>query len=285
MRVFNVSIDGKLFLNCSGVKPLRVVFNTKRTLSESWSFLDLSIYNLSEDTNINVGSKIVVAAGYDDNAGEIFQGTVISSLKEKQGVDTLRRVICRTLSYDARNKSYISVSYGKNTDILTVLQGIADAWDKKLNIDKDAFKNSQLFVRGFVADGDIPAILNALSQMYNFLWSEDLATLYIRKIDAKALGTPIKIDMFNGLIGIPQATHDNLNVFAEFDCALNPKININSIIELKSEYVSFSTETMYIKAPAHEGDVSGLYWVNAVVHTGDNYSATWRTHVKGQRIG
>lgn len=169
MRVFNVSIDGKLFLNCSGVKPLRVVFNTKRTLSESWSFLDLSIYNLSEDTNINVGSKIVVAAGYDDNAGEIFQGTVISSLKEKQGVDTLRRVICRTLSYDARNKSYISVSYGKNTDILTVLQGIADAWDKKLNIDKDAFKNSQLFVRGFVADGDIPAILNALSQMYNFL--------------------------------------------------------------------------------------------------------------------
>lgn len=284
MRVFNISINEAPFLEGKGGKPLRVVFNIKKSLTESWSFMDLSIYNLA-DTVIDPKSKIVVAAGYDDNFGEIFRGTVISSLKEKYGVDTLRRIICRSLSFEARAKSYMSVSYGNNTKVIDVLQGIAQAWGRKLHVEKGAFDTEQLLVNGFVADGDIPKILNELSVMYNFSWAEDLTTLFIDKQGVNPTSTPIKIDMFHGLIGIPIATSDNLGVYTEFDCALNPKIRINGTIDLKSEYASFSTDTMYIEQPRHKGNVSGIYKVLGVIHTGDNYSNSWLTHVKGMKIG
>lgn len=282
MRRYDISIDGKPFIKSTDLRQFRVTFLSRMRYTDKLSFLDLGIYNLSRETNIEQGKEIVLNAGYDEEFDQIFRGRIITVLKEREGANIITRLLCRSGASDVRPS--ISLSFGQNSEIVDVLQSIAKQLGVSLNIDREQFKNANKLIRGFNAQGDMLKILDSLAYQFCFNWIHSADALIIDRKDKPSKGNLREVSLFTGMIGVPEAEGDIGGYFVRVNMKLSPRIHIRSTIDLKSEYASYSTGNFYITPPENGGKVSGKYKVIELVHRGDSWGERWQTEIRGQKI-
>lgn len=149
--------------------------------------------------------------------------------------------------------------YNKGTNISTIVKDIADAAKiEKFSIEKmtSTLKKTRTF------SGPPLKIIKTLQKTYNFAFDIQDEGAIIRankyKLDSRSI---ITMDYARGLLGEPR-TKGNLVVI---DTLINPDIRPNSYVDLSS-----------IKRPY----LNGLYIIQRVDSTGDNYSGSWTMTVE-----
>lgn len=292
MRRFSIEINGKPFIaplqtrDGSG-RMFKVIFRTECNYSEALGLLDLRVYNLAETTQF-VGSTeknlalVRLSAGYDDNFAPIFNGHIQAVFQEREDTNIVTHIVGRSGFATARTS--LNQTFGRNTDVVTMLKAIAAAGNYDLRIDPTQFEDAPRFLRGYPLNGDLTEALNKLGAQCGFCWAFDGPTIVVDRLGKPRNDRPIEVNMMTGLIGYPEATSDNTGVFAEWEMRLSPQVRLGAIADLKSKFATFNTGNMSFVHPRHEFNLNGKYKVVTVTHEGDSWGNTWRTKVKGMKV-
>lgn len=301
MRLFQIDIDGKSFIKhqvretASGridERDFRITFNCQNSCTYCLGLLDLAIYNLKDETAIKQGAPIILKAGYKDDFGEIFRGHIVSVLQERDGPNTVRRLLCRSGSRPkAGNEGElvgkkVNLAFGRNTKVPDMIRAIAGAWGYGVDILDDQWADVPAVVLGRTLTGDCFDVMQSLAEEHRFKWSINLDRIkIIRNADSQGSGNTIKLNLHTGLIGMPEQADENVGVFVDMTARLSPKYQIGGLIELSSKYASYSTGNMYFLTPANGGSLDGRYVIQDVTHVGDSWGEDWQTRIKGRRNG
>lgn len=296
MRRFAIEIDGKPFIkHGTGIesrgRDFRVTFRCNNSYTYCLGLLDLAIYNLSNQTQIKMGAKITLKAGYDEQIDSIFTGCIMSVLKEREGPNIITRLICRSgemPKFDAQGQELrpvINKSFGKGTGVLTLIQAVGDAWGKPISKQDEQFSDVQPLARMRPLCGDVKAVMDALAEEFKFSWCLVQDKIVIDRKDSPRKGDAYLLNFRTGLIGVPEMADENVGDFVDMTSCLAPSLRLGGLVKLESKYASYNTGNMYFRPPTNGGDLSGVYRIMELTHEGDSWGSPWQTHIKGMLNG
>ena len=283
-RVFSIDLDSKPFIEVTEDRQFRVSFEVMIDPNGSNCTADIAIYNLSSDTSMEAfrqGQKLTLRAGYADAVDTIFKGQVVNVLRERVGPDTRTRLLCRSgATSEVRNT--ITRTFGAGSRIEDIIKALGVALGFDVVINPEDFKDSRPFVRGYPINGDAQTYLSKLGGEYQFTWVIEHDRIVIMKTGKIRTGPIHVISQFTGMEGIPEITGGVNAVGADVVIRLNPKVRINGRFKIESQYATFNTGNLYFtEIPKSVGE--GTYNIIRIQHSGDNYSSTWSTLIKGVR--
>jgi len=286
-RVWSIDIDGQPFIaEQTGRRQLRCAFDVTISPGNALAFADIRIYNLAKGSTVAQRSSIVLRAGFTDSVDAIFTGFITNVLREREpgSPDIITRFVCWS-GQPAVDRASAQISLGPGVTIAAVLRALASEWPAPIDIDESQFADDPVFTTGYVIDGDIPTAIDSLSYAYKFDWVFDSGRLVISKPEMPRSIPPIKVDQFNGMIGIPEVTRgkDGIGIFVATQ--LNPFARINGVIDVESEFSTFNTGNLFISELSGDATANGEYNVFAIKHSGDSHSEQWRTEYDGIRVG
>lgn len=286
-RVWSIDINGQPFIGeQSGRRQFRCAFDVTVSPGNALSFADIRLYNLDKGSTVAQRSSIVLRAGYTDSVDSIFIGYVTNVLREREpgSPEIITRLICRN-GQPATDRASAQISFGQNARVEEVLRALARAWPVPIDIDNAQFADDPVFTSGYVVDGDIVSALSDLAYAYKFDWVLEGGRLVITKPELPRSASPIRVDQFSGMIGIPEVTRgpDGIGVFVATQ--LNPFARINSVIDVESEFATFNTGNLFIAELSGDASANGEYNVFSIRHSGDSHTDQWRTELDAIRAG
>lgn len=286
-QVWSIDINGQPYIELqTGRRQFRIQFSVDISPGDAVSFADIRIYNLSKGSRIPQGASIVLRAGYSDNVDAVFTGYVTNSLREREPgqPEIISRLVCRS-GQPAVDRASAQLSFGVGTRVEEVIRALAAAWPLPIDIDNAQFADAKPLSSGLVVDGDIPSAMTDLAYAYKFEWMQDRGRIVVTKPNLPRTSTTVKVDQFNGMIGIPEVSRgpDGLGVFVAVQ--LNPALRINGKINVESEFATFNTGNLFISELSGDATANGEYNIFAMKHSGDSHSDLWRTEIDGLRAG
>jgi len=283
-RMWSLDIDGEVFVATTDKQSLKIEFDVTVSMGNTLSFTDIRITNLAKGSSIKQDASITLSAGYKDNYDVIFKGTVTNVLKERNGADTVIRLLCRSGVAGSDRMSCTS-SYGRGASVIDIIRDLAKAWPRQLEIDENQFIDAPRFISGYAVDGDIPTVLNELKYAYNFEWNQHNGRLTITKPTARRNTEITEVNKFTGMVGMPEVNlgPNGLGIFVVV--ALNPQMAVNGRINVTSEYSTFNTGNLYFSENTGDATANGEYNIMAMRHRGDSHSGQWTTEIQAIRPG
>ncbi|WP_122425167.1 baseplate hub protein [Pseudomonas viridiflava] len=286
-RVWSIDVDGQPYIEPqTGRRQFRIQFNIDISPGDAISFADIRLFNLQKGSSIPQKSGIVLRAGYDDNVDAIFTGYVTNTMRERPpgAPEVITRLICRS-GQPIADRASAQLSFGVGTRVEEVLRALARAWPLPIDIDNAQFADDKPLSSGLIVDGDIPTAISDLAYAYKFEWVQDRGRIVITKTGMPRTVTPIRVDMFSGMIGIPEVSRgpDGLGVFVAVQ--LNPSLRINGKIDVESEFSTFNTGNLFVSELSGDATANGEYNIFAMKHSGDSHTDLWRTEIDGLRSG
>lgn len=286
-RVWSVDVNGHPYISQQiGLRQFRIQFNVDISPGDAISFADIRLYNQNKASSIAQGSSIVLRAGYSDNVDAIFTGFVTNRLREREvgAPEIITRLICRS-GQPAKDRSSSQLSFGVGARVEEVLRALARAWPLPIDIDNEQFADAAPLASGLVVDGDIPSAITDLSYAYKFDWMQDRGRIVITKPNMPRTTSPVQVDQFSGMIGIPEVSRgpDGLGVYVAVQ--LNPSLRINGKINVESEFATFNTGNLFVSELSGDATANGEYNIFAMKHSGDSHGDLWRTEIDGLRAG
>lgn len=278
-RVWELAIDDKTFIASTEGRQFRMVFNILIDFGGSISYADIGIYNLSSDTAskaFKTGSNVSIKAGYPDTIDFIFKGRITNILYERQGPDTITRLIARGGSQP--DTQSVNKTLGENVKLIDIIKELATAMGYPIVINENDFVNVPPYIRGKVLYGDPRQYLDELANTHKFSYLIENDRLIVVADNSFRDGNPFIISESTGMEGIPEITETGSDV----SLRLTPKVKIGGRIDIQSEFKTFNFSNAYFQnIPPAAG--TGIYRVYRIVHTGDTYGDTWTTKVTGFR--
>jgi hypothetical protein len=192
------------------IQGLKIGFSIEKTNDPSPNTGKVQIYNLSLETNNAVcvaGNRITLKAGYEDETiAPIFFGDVTKGLRRKDGSDYVTELEVK----DGRTSvmaAQVSISYDKDTDALTIVQGLLDA----IGLPSKGTNNIPAGAKypGSLSDiGNAADILRTVLNKFGLMYTIQNKQLYIMKPDEKAQTVGLNLTPETGLLTIPQPLSD-----------------------------------------------------------------------------
>lgn len=283
LRRWQIDIDGNEFIKGGRDRQLRCVFDVVVRPLNTMSYADIRLYNLSKSSIISQGSLISLLAGYENSMDLIFNGVITNVLPERDGPSTATRLLCKSTTAKLRGSA--NASHGNGTSIVDVIKDLASSWPRALDIDESQFADSPLYQRGFIADGDIPTILDGLAIQFGFSWVEDRGRLTITK-KSKPRTTPIfEVNQYTGMVAMPEVNRGPDGLGVSVTMRINPYIRTTSRINVKSEFSTFNTGNILIRELSGISSANGIYNVLAMSYTGDSHGDAWDLTLDALRPG
>ncbi|KKL16540.1 hypothetical protein LCGC14_2494560, partial [marine sediment metagenome] len=284
LRRWQLDIDGVEFARGGRDRQLRIVFDVIVSPQNTQSFADIRLYNLAKSSVISKGSAITLKAGYENSVDQIFNGIITNVLPEREGASTATRMLCRSGS-PANDRGSANSSYGAGTKIVDVLKDLANSWPRRLELDETQFNDNPVFISGFIADGDIPKILNDLAYQFDFTWVNERGTLVITR-KGKARKTPIfEVNQYTGMVGVPEVNRGPDGLGVNVNMRINPYIRTTSRINVKSEFSTFNTGNIFIAPLSGDSSANGVYNVLSMSYSGDSHGNDWDLMIDAIRPG
>jgi hypothetical protein len=258
----------------------KATFNILVDFGGFTSYADIAIYNLSTDTANNVikkGIEISLTAGYQDNYGVIFTGNVNNVLYERNGADTVTRIIARGGKLaDAQS---INKTMPKNSKVTDIIRELVKAMNYEIIINDKDFEKENIYIRPKVLNGDPRVQLDNLAQTHKFSYTFDVNNkIVVVKNDSKKKGLPVVLSQFTGMEGIPEITEVGVDVVSR----LNPAITIGGEVDIQSNLKTFNFSNLYFQdIPPAAG--TGIYRIFKLRHSGDTWGDDWTTKITGYR--
>lgn len=278
-RVWELLIDDKVFIAATEGRQFRVTFDVLIDFGGSISYSSIAIYNLSSETASKAfksGSTVGLRAGYSDTVDFIFKGRITNIFYERNGPDTITRLVARGGSQPATQS--VNKTLGAGVSLVDIIKELATSMGYPLVIQEGDFVNVPPYIRGEVLYGDARTYLDKLAATHKFTYLIDNDRLVVVGDGSFRQGSPTVISESTGMEGIPEITENGADVTVR----LTPKIKIGSRVDIQSKLRTFNFSNVYFQdVPASAG--VGIYRVYRIEHKGDSYGDLWSTKITGFR--
>jgi len=217
------------------LSDMQVRFEVHQDTLQSPNVADIWIYNLSESLaqQMKASEKAVVTldAGYQENHGEIFRGTLIQAIKGKENAtDTFVWLHCGD-GDRGYNWAHTNTTLDAGCTPKDIVQACLKPM-KKFGIEEGFIDPN--FGGGLKYPTPVPLfgmsrdILRMITRSFQSTWSMQHQQLDIVADSGTKPGAAVVLNSQTGLIGIPFETEDGVNV----RCLINPNIRVNTILQI-----------------------------------------------------
>ncbi|QPR69577.1 hypothetical protein I6G82_08320 [Lysinibacillus macroides] len=246
--------------------PLTVKFSVPFGDNEKVDTIDIQVYNLKDDTinAIATNQAAILSAGYVDDNGVIFSGTLKKKETKWEGLDKITTFKCIDSSLDY-TKTVIKRTYGRNTPASLILRELAR--DAGLAIGDIDLPVDFIYRSGKALNGKIKFLVSEIAKDCEAKLHINKGRIYVRdRVKGDNLGLDISKE--TGLIDEPEEieeeTKDEKGSTLKNDkkkikgykikVLLNHRITTDVIIKLTSRKVS---GVFRVAKGEHKGDTSG----------------------------
>jgi hypothetical protein len=261
------------------LSELHIRFQVNNGDTETPNNALIRVYNLAPDTARRIQkefTRVVLSAGYQDNAGVIFSGQIKQVIRGRESAtDTFIDIIAADgdQAYNfARISQSFAAGYTPTMQLDALLKAMQPYGVTRGNI---AALPDIKAPRGCVLAGPVKQFLSELADTFGLSWSIVFGELQMVPVNGILDGDTIELTANTGLVGMPQQTIDGIMV----KCLLNPRIRPCRQIRLNNgsvQELAISPGYKYRDVrPAIDAD--GLFKVWAVNHSGDTRGNVWHS--------
>lgn len=241
--------------------PLTIKFNVPFGDNEEVDTIDIQVYNLSDSTinAIATNTRAILSAGYVDDNGVIFNGTLKKKETHWGDLDKITTFKCIDSTEDY-TKAVYKKTFARNTPASMILRELAQA--AGLSIGDIDLPVDFIYRSGKVLNGKIKDLASEIAK-------DCEAKLYINKgrmfVRDQSKGDNLGLDISKetGLIDEPEEIEEEAADENESNkvikgykikTLLNPRITTDVIIKLTSRKIS---GVFRVSKGEHKGDTSG----------------------------
>ena len=238
----------------------------------------IEIYNLSGPTISRIEkefTRIVVNAGYEGDVGILFIGNIANVFHVRKGADIITEIYAADglLSY---NSSYFAQTVGQNVRAPTVVRTVANSFTGlKIGL-MEGIPNVNSSLTGQTLVGSSKDVMNKLSADYNFSWSIQNETIQTFSRASSLTAIVRELSSETGMIDNPTLTEIGANAKVLMDRTINP----GNRFVIKASHPNIKLSNAYMTG-IKPTPGKGIYRVNKVTHTGDNYENKWESVIEG----
>lgn len=261
-----------LAFGATPINTLDISFECRRTDGGEPNKLDLTVYNLSQDTRalLKQGIPLSLEVGYGTETGIVFNGNIKKVTHTKDGVEWLTSIE-GTEGGRAASISNISKSYAQNTSVQQLVDDIASqlpfAPSKATSAIVAAYRDKQItdFANGFVARGKPFRILSTIARGAGLKLSIQNGELLALRPNESSTASAVLLAPSTGLVGSPSVAEDGDIVVTSL---MNAQIVPGRLIQVQSV------------------EVEGVYKARTCVYRGSNDDAQepWEVEINGRDI-
>lgn len=268
------------FIEATNDRQFKITFSILQDFGGFNTYADIAIYNLSKSTEGQVfkkGEYVGFRAGYVDTIDYIFKGEIVNIIREKQGSNTITRLICKGGAV-SQATSTINKSFEGGVTPQTLCKACADALGFPIIINDEDFPEVSPYLSGYHLTGDPKVKLNQLAKSHNFQWLISSEKLIIVGKESFRQGDVATVSASTGMVGVPEITEVGADVIVR----LNPALRIGGRFEIKSEFVQVNYSNVYFQdVPETLGQ--GTYVIQKLQFDGDSYGDVWDAKITGLR--
>ena len=268
------------FIAATNDRQFKLTFSILLDFGGFNTYADIAVYNLAKDTEGQVfkkGEYVGFRAGYEDTIDYIFKGEIVNIIREKQGGDTITRLICKGGAL-SQEKSTINKSFESGVTVPELCRACAEALGFPIVINNDDFPDASPYLSGYHLTGDPKVKLNQLAKSHNFQWLIESDKLIIVGKTSFRKGNIVTVSASTGMVGVPEITEIGADVIVR----VNPTLKIGGKFEIKSEFVQVNYSNVYFQdVPETLG--KGTYIIQKLQFDGDSYGDVWDTKITGLR--
>jgi len=256
----------------------RVVFEIKKTDTQTPNEANIKVYNVSQDTINQIKrefSRVVLQAGYEQNYGVIFDGTIKQvKLGKDNGTDTYMAIYSSDgdIGY---NFSTIATSLASGATQQNQLQTVFQSMgDNGVQGGYSDLTNVVQLARGKVMYGMARDYARGIAQNNNSSWSIQDGKMNVIPIKSVLPSQAVVLNSKSGLVGTPEQSNDGIMV----KCLLNPLIKVSGKVIINEEDVALAKITG--KKNGEENTPAtiahdGAYKVIKLEYNGDSRGTDW----------
>jgi len=270
------------------LSEFHVKFSVQNADVETPNTARIRVYNLKQSTLTKIKGEfqnVSLDAGYEQgNYGTIFQGTVRQfRIGRESATDTFLEILAADgdVGY---NQGIISQTLSAGSTPADAISAAAKAMGadqpdlSALTIDKQHVPS----IRGTVMFGMARAQLRNLASTLDAGWSIENGRVVFTDNKGYRPGTPVPINVGNGLIGLPEQTNEGIRI----QCLLNSKLRIGGLVKLNNEEIIQLMQADPNAAPIPYNQWAGIqynaalspdgfYRAYVVEHEGDTRGDDW----------
>ena len=247
--------------------PLTIKFSVPFGDNEKVDTIDIQVYNLKDETinSISTNQAAILSAGYIDDNGVIFSGSLKKKETKWEGIDKITTFKCIDCSLDYTN-GVVKRTYGRNTHASLILRELAR--DAGLAIGDIDLPFDFIYRSGKTLNGKIKFQIAEIAKDCKAKQYVNKNRLFVRD---RAKGDKIGLDISKetGLIDEPEEVEEEVKDEKKskskspkkkklkgykIKMLLNHKITTDVIIKLTSRKVS---GVFRVSKGEHKGDTSG----------------------------
>ncbi|MFK5708599.1 phage protein [Lysinibacillus boronitolerans] len=246
--------------------PLTIKFSVPFGDNEKVDTIDISVYNLKDSTinAIATNKAAILSAGYVDDNGVIFVGTLKKKETKWEGLDKITTFKCIDCTMDY-TKTVIKRTYGRNTHASLILRELAR--DAGLAIGDIDLPVDFIYRSGKALNGKIKFLVSEIAKDCKAKLHINKGRMYVRD---RAKGDKLGLDISKetGLIDEPEEIEEEVKDEKKsktknpkkklkgykIKVLLNHKITTDVIIKLTSRKVN---GLFRVSKGEHKGDTSG----------------------------
>ena len=267
---------------------LRFRFKISAADVETPNTAEIRVYNLSEETikqAIAEYSSVVVGGGYQSNAGTLFKGTIKQFWRGKERyVDSFLDIMAAD-GDTAYNFAAIQQSLPSGSTNQSRFKALVGALGLPSDPNAPSYLSSTggILPRGKVLFGLARDYMRDLSTSNDVRWSIQNGTVTLVPLTGYLPGEAVQINSATGMIGVPRATDQGIEV----TCLINPKLRVGGQIQLNNKDITSATikqqffprYTDYNLIASISSSDDGFYRIVVIEHEGDTRDTEWYTHL------
>lgn len=269
------------------LSALHFTFTVRASDVETPNEAEIRLYNAKPDTVnsvVNEFNQVVLQAGFGGQLATIFKGTVKQYRQGKEkNTDTFLDILAAD-SDELYNFGTVNQSIAGGSTPADRFNAICDSLGAPQDPNAQGYLGATggVLPRGKVLFGLGRQYMRDIANSSATRWSFQNGAITLIPLTGYLPGTPVIIDGTSGMIGVPEATDQGVEV----DILINPFIRIGQTVQINSKdivqtaikqqgYPNYSSISYIASVPPG----LGTYRVMVAEHQGDTRGNTWYTHL------
>lgn len=271
---------------------LRFVFEIYAADVETPNYCFVKIYNVNvlnkQNTALDLRKlkseyvAVTLQAGYEGNAGVIFQGSVKQLFYGRENpTDTYLAILAADAdipyNFGVTNVSLPAGSTAQQR-LATVVQQMAASSGSDLTVGYAAnVPLGPVLPRGKTLFGMGRSHLRDIGATGNVSISIQNGKVVVLPLRGYLPGEAVVLNVNTGLIGLPQQTDEGIRA----TCLLNPSLRVGGLVKLNNKDIIPATISPAYGATNYIGAIAadGLYRIYVVEYEGDTRGSSWYSHL------
>lgn len=246
-------------------EDLAITFNTSEAVSGGLNEANIVINGLKTDTMFYlatsntqwvknwVHNRIIIDAGYENNHGVLFDGTIMEAKPNLTTADF--SISIKAMAMFSELMKPQSYSFAGDVPVNTIAQKLAGDLGLKLVSDVD---NSATVNNYTMRDQSAVNGIRTLAQTTGMDIFESKGRLYLKKPDAGLKSGRQLYIKSSDIVGIPEPTPTGVNI----NVRMNPSFLSGQRVKVSSiRYPQLESYNFFIMTMAHNGATKGRDWI------------------------